>query len=207
MTAKLKHEMIYHDWCPVQSVNMFGVDIVAPRTSDRDPVQYAAFLKCIGVKHFSFGEIITPNDQAKAARCGYGHFTPPGHCWALSGLVIRVADHLRTELGEPIHMRNHWRPQSYNRLVSKSSIESDHPNACAVDLDFGSESSLSSALNMFSLALVSAPMTLTGFASTISIGIGATSLHIGLYSPKGPRYWVYDSYKGEVPDAIKALGK
>ena len=56
--------------------------------------------------------------------------------FAGASIAQNLADTLRDASGGPVILRNAWRPQSYNALVSTSAIDSDHPNACALDLDF-----------------------------------------------------------------------
>lgn len=201
----LRDEMIYHDWCPITTLAFADGAVMfnAPPAMHSDSGQptlteYQAALTCCGVRYFSAKEIATPNDIAKAKGVGYDHFVPPKHCWALSLLVVGIANRLRALIGKPIKMRNHWRPQSYNAIVSSSGIDSDHPNACAVDLDFASEAEREMAMDEL--------VEMDDMAHLMpSIGIDAKTLHIGIMSPCGPRYWTYDSFKGEVPDGIKVM--
>lgn len=97
---------------------------------------FDAYRKACGVKYFSAREACTPRWKAKAKSVGYERFVPPQFVWPWCGLVLKLCDGMRRAIGEPIKLRNLWRPQSYNRLVSTSKITSDHPNGCGADLYF-----------------------------------------------------------------------
>ena len=153
-------------------------------------------------RHFSVPlEVCAPHDMAKAMECGYREFVPPEHMWPVAALLMHIADRCRDAVGEPVTLRNYWRPMSYNRLVSKSSIDSDHPNACGIDLDFASISSRQLAQEH-----VEGLVIRTNNAVRLSIGLGARSLHIGVLN--GSRYWTYGSFDAldeKVPQTFREM--
>ena len=160
------------------------------------------YLDAYGVgRYFNIDEITGPRDKEKAEGCGYVFFVPPVHTFPLLASAVALADILRGASGAPVTMRNSWRPQSYNSAVSSSGIDSDHPNACAVDLDFSSEAAHAKAL-----AVLNGIAYVSGRELQLSVGIGAITLHVGVLSPRGARFWTYDSFKGAVPAGLSGLG-
>ena len=205
-------EMLWHDAAPsyVAEEILRGCHrksiipaTIFPDKSRRgaDKSKFAAHLKANGVgKYFSVDEIVAPNDKAKAASVGYTELVPPTHTWGLSTLLVWIADQIRHEVGSPVAMRNMWRPQSYNALVSSSSINSDHPNACSIDLDFADYLDRGGAETWLAEWIVS-----NDNAARVSVGLGERSLHIGVLSPEGSRWWKYKSYLGEVNPVFKHM--
>lgn len=199
----LAQEMRYHDvstspWA--QSI-VLARDLVdrrgelPPMTGGYAPTirDFGESLRSFGVgRYFSVGELIIPNHTPKAIQAGYAAFVPPPHLWGVTVILLWIADRLRHYACGPVRLRNYWRPQSYNRLVSTSKIDSDHPNACAFDLDFADAA-----------ARERAQAWLEGFAVgwgerlKLSVGYGAQTLHVGVLSPQGRRTWTYDSFAGE----------
>jgi hypothetical protein len=162
---------------------------------------YEQHLVCNGVgKYFSTMEICTPNDQALAKSCGYGMFVPPQHTWGISTLLVWMADQMRDAAGSPVAMRNHWRPQSYNTLVGGKGLDGDHPNACGIDLDFDTGNDRSRA----ELWLAEWVYNTKNYAR-VSVGLGGRSMHVGVLSPKGSRWWEYESYNEVVPAAFREM--
>lgn len=149
---------------------------------------FAEYLERHGVEFFSEREIVTPHKPRKATEAGFDDLTPPPHLWPWALLVVKVGDMVRREVGNPVRLRNLYRPMSYNRLVAKSGIDSDHPNACAGDFDFSSVSHRRTAEQMIRNLAAENPEL------EVSLGMGARSLHVGILSPKGSRSWFYDSY-------------
>lgn len=138
-----------------------------------------------GPRYFSVNEVTRPNQRGKARDCGWEYLVPPMHLWPWVGLVLRVADILRESVGRSVRLRNLWRPHGYNEAVGGAS-KGDHPDACGVDLDFSShqdqrvaEGVLRSLYDIHELQL--------------SVGLGRTSLHVGVLSQRGRRRWFYKS--------------
>ena len=157
--------------------------------------EYMAALE-IG-RHFTVKEVCEPNNASAAEDTGYTWLVPPPPRWPIVGVLLWVADEMRDLVDAPVSMRSLWRPFSYNVQVAKSSIESDHPNACGTDLDFKSAEDREKAMYW-----------LCGFISAnpqleVSVGIGKKTLHVGVLSPQGRRHWTYDSFgDGKVPHQI-----
>ncbi|MGB3763244.1 MAG: hypothetical protein WA966_08475 [Ornithinimicrobium sp.] len=149
---------------------------------------FAAYLSDHRVEFFSLEEIIIPHDAEKARAAGFEELVPPLHLWPWAMLVLRLGDDMRRRLGRPVRLRNLYRPMSYNERVATSGITSDHPNACAGDFDFRSRDDRRTAESLIRDWAARVPDL------EISLGMGDQTLHVGVMSPKGTRYWFYKSY-------------
>lgn len=145
---------------------------------------------CGAGRYFASHEYTRPHSPAKARRVGYAEFVPPQFVWPWVALVVRLGDLMRVASHTPVKLRNLWRPMSYNRLVAKSAIYSDHPNACGGDFYFGTTSACRRAEGLIRGLNDLHPQL------ELSVGFGARNLHVGALSPKGARSWKYKSYKG-----------
>ena len=147
--------------------------------------------QCGAGRFFKQKEYTTPRFPAKARRGGYTVLVPPQFVWPWVALVVRLGDLMREAAGSSASLKNLWRPQKgYNRLVAKSGIKSDHPNACGGDFYFEN-----------SIAARRAEGVIRGLNALhpeleLSLGVGGTNLHVGILSPKGKRTWFYKSFRG-----------
>jgi hypothetical protein len=205
--ADLSNEMLWSDDAP----SSVAEDILrryhrptilpAPRSADRSQKRFEHHLKANGVgEHFSVNEITTPNHVDIASQAGWVDLTPPAFTWGVSCLLVWMADRMRQAANSPVSMRNYWRPQSYNSRVASSGIESDHPNACGLDLDFSSAGARSNAQDWLRDFVSS-----TENVARVSVGLGGQSIHVGVLSPSASRYWTYDSYNEAVPDEFTRM--
>jgi hypothetical protein len=125
-----------------------------------------------------------PHHRDIAADLGYSSFLPR-HDWypRAAGLAL-VADRCRRAARGPVWCRNWWRPDAYNARVSSSGPRSDHPHACALDLDYQDKD-----------ACQRGRAVLEGLDDTdllkMSLGLGSRTTHVGMFSPLGPRSWRY----------------
>lgn len=139
---------------------------------------------------FDIDELIVPKHRYKASMAGFDTFIPPPEFWPLTAVLLKIADSLRAATGKPIGIGNYWRPMSYNRMVANSNIMSDHPNACAFDLDLKDQGHVVESAKILK--------GITMFSNTMSpsVGLGRKTIHIGIFSPKGERSWTYPGYEG-----------
>lgn len=205
---------------------MVGIDAGPQRVSEIDheflirhfggnPVDATAFpdnesgfqdyLDAVGVTYFDAAEIVTPNHPEIAAMCGYMILLPEQGQWKKIGALALFADRLRALVGEPVWMRNWWRPDCYNTAVG-GAPGGDHPDADAVDLDFLSASSRAVAQAYLCSEYwehdIVAPEDIAPGAEfdprlNMSIGLGEATIHLGVLSQNGRRYWLYSSYTDE----------
>jgi len=155
--------------------------------SDEDGLQ--RYLDEVGIKFFSAKEISTPHSDEGAANCGVSELIPPTCSWKNSAAILSVLDKIRAEIKSPITFRNWWRPGCYNGVVGGAK-ESDHLLSKAFDFDFQSSKDRAIAQKIICEELWKKN-------ENIQIGIGCNTLHVGLGSPKGKRYWTYSSLNEE----------
>lgn len=148
---------------------------------------FQAYLAALGVAHFSAHEMLAPHHQSTAERFGYSIFLPPHRWWKRGAALALLSDELRELVGEPVVMRNWWRPSEYNAAVDGAPI-SDHITAHAVDLDYRSAASRRMAeARLRELYVHETWMQL-------SLGLGNQTTHVGIVSPGRRRDWTYSGY-------------
>ena len=189
-------EVVDHEFL----IRHFGGDVVETFAYEETINGFQEFLDATGVVFFSAQEISTPNNQRAASDCGYVNLLPPRGSWHKMAALGMFSDELRSLVGEPIAMRNWWRPPCYNNAVG-GAAGGDHPDADAVDLDFRSSASRALAQgflceNYWSRNIVSSDESANGRAVRLnmSVGVGGNTIHLGLLSSRGRRSWRYGSY-------------
>lgn len=141
------------------------------------------YLDNVGIRYFSAPEIMTPNNEAEAIKCGLDNLIPPKCIWANGGALLSIFERIRELIAGPIMFRNWWRPACYNSLVDGAKA-SDHLLAKSFDIDFRKPHDRAVAQKFLCEQLWKK-------GENVQVGIGCSSLHIGLASPKGKRFWVY----------------
>jgi hypothetical protein len=196
--------MIYHSHAPSRAAEEIlqiyhrKTIIPAPDTAFQDSRRLDLHLRSNDVaRRFNIGEIVKPHKASAAKSVGYTELCPPAHTWGVVALLMWIADELREASGAPVNLRNLWRPQSYNALVAESGIDSDHPNACGMDLDFKGPSEREKALEW-----LIEWVTTSDNAAQVSVGLGGRTLHVGVLTPRGTRHWTYDSWGGRPVPAV-----
>lgn len=183
----------------------FGGTVVDAFEYSDDLAGFQLYLDDVGVQYFSANEITSPNNPSAAHQCGYDILLPEQAGWERIGALALLSDQLRALVDEPVFMRNWWRPPCYNNLVG-GAAGGDHPDADAVDLDFSSATSRAAAQaflceNYWSQDIVApeeiAPGTDLDPRLNLSVGMGGATLHVGLLSANGRRFWFYGSYTEE----------
>jgi len=179
-------------------LDMDYADVDGHEDSTRDFYRY---LKAVGVRYFGKRDRLTvPNNRRKAKQVNYVEFLPPRYLWPLAAIVLRLGDFCREGVGRGVKIRNLWRPQPYNELVSTSGINSDHPNCCGADFDFKTLGDRKIAQGIIFMCAYAFPEL------QISIGIGYKTLHVGALSPMGRRQWLYKSIRKEMPRKRRFFG-
>ena len=183
-------------------VEHFGGTVVDATDYTDDIVGFQAFLDDTGVQFFSANEITTPHNASAAAGCGYQILLPDQDMWARIAALALFSDELRALVGEPIYMRNWWRPPCYNTAVG-GAAGGDHPDGDAVDLDFQSATSRALAQRhlcemYWAQDIVAAEDIAPGSdldpRLNMSVGLGGATIHLGVLSERGRRHWTYSSY-------------
>jgi len=169
------------------AITTFGGSIVNPANYPVTPAGFQQYLDDSGVQHFSATEMLTPHKPTVAGALGYDTFLPPHAWWKRGAALALVADELRRLVGEPVKMRNWWRPAAYNERVDGAAT-SDHVTAHGVDLDYRSADSRRRAearlRELFD----------TEEDLQFSLGLGNQTTHVGILSPGRKRDWLYSSY-------------
>lgn len=160
------------------------------------------FMAMLRIRHFSVGEVVKPRHPAIARQLGYQLFVPPRFLWPTLAVVLMLAEHCRRTVGEPVKLNNAWRPYSYNERVSDSTLRSDHPNGCGVDLAFATSTSRAKAEGF--VRGLHAVMDLR-----LRLGLGYRVLHVGTFAPHGTEEWTYKGYGDEIvsPTVLPGVGR
>lgn len=146
-----------------------------------------SYLDKVGIRYFSSNEIMTPNNEADALKCGLQNLIPPTCIWKNGAALMSVFERIRELIAGPIMFRNWWRPSCYNSLVDGAKA-SDHILAKSFDIDFRKPHDRAVAQKFLCEELWKK-------GENVQVGIGCNSLHVGLGSPKGKRFWTYPTMK------------
>lgn len=163
------------------------------------------YLDAVGVTYFAAWEYVVPNNPSVATSCGYTILLPERGWWPRAAALGLLADRLRALVNEPVTLRNWWRPPCYNEGVG-GAPGGDHPDADALDLDFRSATSRAAAQRYlcdtyWNQDIVPpediAPGSGLNPRLNLSVGLGGVTIHLGLLSSNGRRFWKYASYSNE----------
>jgi hypothetical protein len=163
------------------------------------------YLDEVGVQHVTAPDLVEPYNEDAAAMCGFDLLLPPQSEWEKAAALSLFTDVLTELVGEPIFMRNWWRPDCYNEAVG-GAPGGDHPDADAVDLDFSSPTTRAIAQQFlcetyWNADIVTPDQILPGSdldpRLAMSVGLGGVTIHLGVLSAGGRRFWYYDSYSAE----------
>jgi hypothetical protein len=186
-------------------IRHFGGDDVDPMTFPETTDGFQAYLDAVGVRHFSALEYVTPHNLEVAHECGYTILLPERDRWRKGAALGLLADVLRDLVQEPITLRNWWRPDCYNTGVG-GEPNGDHPDADALDLDFQSAPSRAAAQRYLCETYWDrdiltpdeiAPGSNLDPRLNMSVGLGDITIHLGLLSTNGRRFWKYASYTAQ----------
>jgi hypothetical protein len=177
-------------------IKRFNKNIIPSREKKRSEAGLQTYLDNSGIKYFSAKELMTPHEESDALKCGLENLLPHQCIWPAGVAMLSIFDKIRELIGGPILFRNWWRPTCYNELVAGAK-SSDHLLAKSMDLDFKSPHDRAVAQKFVCEELWKKGVN-------VQVGIGCTSLHIGLGSPRGKRFWPYESVKS---CPVKSLDK
>jgi len=177
-------------------IRQFQKNEIEAKNFKRTETGFQNYLNQMGIKYFSSKEIATPHSENDAEKCGIENLLPPQCAWKNGGALLSIFEKLRETVKAPIIFRNWWRPTCYNSLVEGAKA-SDHLLAKSMDIDFKSPKDRAIAQKLICNELWKK-------GENIQVGIGCNSLHVGLQSPRGKRFWVYGSMQG---CPVKSLDK
>ncbi len=196
LVSEITHEFL---------IDHLGGDPVDPFDFGPDLDSFQLYLNAVGVQHVSAEEIVKPHNAGAAAGCGLSILLPGRDHWKKIGALALFTDELRDLVGEPVHLRNWWRPPCYNSAVG-GAAGGDHPPGDAVDLDFLSPTSRAMAQKHLCETYWQqdilkpseiAPGSNVDPRLNMSVGLGGVSIHLGVLSEKGRRKWKYTSYSSQ----------
>lgn len=83
-----------------------------------DMARYEAFVRALGLRHFSPAEFLFPgNSNAPGASCAGLNALPPEAHWNNIARTARMLDEIRTRLGAPVRILSCYRSPAYNACV------------------------------------------------------------------------------------------
>ena len=183
-------------------IEHFGGTDVDPSGFAETQDGFQVYLDAVGVTYFAAWEYVVPNNVAVAEDCGFTILLPERAWWRKAAALGLLADQLRGLVNEPVTLRNWWRPPCYNAAVG-GAANGDHPDGDALDLDFRSARSRADAQRYLCdtywrrdivEAQDIAPGSNLNPRLNMSVGLGGVTIHLGLLSRNGRRYWKYSSY-------------
>ncbi len=147
------------------------------------------YLRQCGVRNVSARSLTRPNHPDVAARLGFQDFLPPKQWWPRGAALALIVEKLREVTGEPVEVRNWWRPAAYNADPRVGGARNgDHPDACAIDLDYRTPAGRMHAERWLRSLDRSLP------ALKLSLGLGSLTTHVGIGSARGHREWHYPGW-------------
>ncbi len=150
---------------------------------------FSDYLKAAGVRAVTAAELTTPHHPAIAARLGFRDFLPPKEWWPRGAALALLAQRLGVVGGQPVTVRNWWRPAAYNEDPGVAGARNgDHPTATALDLDYASKAARAKAERVLRSLSTEAPWL------RLSLGLGPQTTHVGIGSPRGHREWHYPGW-------------
>ena len=172
-----------------KAIEQFGGHSVDPAHFTNDINGFQRYLASSGVRAFDARELTRPNHPEVAAKLGFSSFLPPQSWWPRGAALALLAQKIEDLVGEPVEVRNWWRPEAYNHDPKVGGAEhGDHLGAFAMDLDYLSARARRRAEHwLHSLSVRDRWLEL-------SLGLGDRTTHIGMLSPHGSREWHYASY-------------
>jgi hypothetical protein len=175
---------------PERAIRHFGGRIVGKTEQYRATTAgLQQYLRDSGVRRFNAERLTRPNHPDIARKYGYETFVPAQQWWARGAALILLAEALEKAIGEPVTIRNWWRPDRYNRDPGvRGAARSDHITAHAVDIDYRSQKSARRAQQWLE------QLARTNAWLRLSLGFGPITTHVGIDSPLGSRRWTYETH-------------
>jgi len=173
-----------------RAIAEFGGRIVEAAQFPNNLQGFQDYLASSGVRSFDAAELTRPNHPKLAAKLGFTSFLPPQQWWPRGAALALLAQKIESLVGEPVEIRNWWRPPVYNSHPMVGGAEhGDHLEGFALDLDYSSSRARQRAERWLRTLIAS-----DGWLE-LSLGLGDRTTHVGILSPRGHREWHYASYR------------
>lgn len=175
----------------------YGRELISPMSYENTVEDLQNYLDDIGgIQNFSAEEMTRPYHQHVAKGCGLDILLPINCRWAGAIAKGLLAEKLREIINQDnngpariIRLRNWFRPKCYNQHPTVGGVEdSDHRWSRGFDLDFANAHDRARAQRYLCQIYKERPFNL-------QVGIGCRSLHIGVGSPNGTRFWTYGTLR------------
>ena len=130
-----------------RAIRHFGGRVRKLQTYDASVKGLQQYLRDSGVRRITAQQMTRPNHPDIAREHGFDNFVPKKEWWPRGRLALALlAEAIEKAIGEPVTIRNWWRPEAYNRdrRVAGAS-RSDHLSAHAIDIDYRSARSAQKA--------------------------------------------------------------
>lgn len=173
----------------------FGYNLISPMSYPETVDGLQTYLDDVGgIFNFNAGEFVAPNHPSVARSCGFDFLLPTQCRWASGATLGLIAQKFRDLINEEnsgstriVRIRNWYRPYCYNsHSTVGGSDESDHRWSRAFDIDFPTAEDRAKAQRFLCQYYKDNPFNL-------SVGVGCRTLHVGIASHNGSRFWVYPS--------------
>ena len=171
-----------------RAIRHFGGRVRKLQSYEKTVKGLQQYLRDSGVHRITAEQMTRPNHPDVAREHGYENFVPQKVWWSRGAALALLAEAIEKAVGEPVTIRNWWRPAAYNRDRRVSGAErSDHVSAHAIDIDYRSARSAENAQRWIEQLRRKQPWL------RLSIGEGPRTTHVGIGSPLGSRRWTYAS--------------
>lgn len=102
-------------------------------SSGFDMARYEAFIRGLGLRHFTPAEFLFPgNSNSPGGRCAGKNALPPETLWGNIAKTARMLDEIRASLGAPVRILSCYRSPLYNTCVG-GATKSPHGRFNAID--------------------------------------------------------------------------
>lgn len=172
-----------------RAIRHFGGKVVNTAYYTESVTGFEQYLRASGVRLLTAEQMTRPHHPEVASALGYRNFLPRREWWPRGAALALLAEKIQRVTGEPLTLRNWWRPEAYNRdWRIEGAKKSDHLTAHSIDLDYPSaESRLRAERWLHTLSKEQRWLEL-------SLGLGPRTTHIGIHSPHGGREWRYPAH-------------
>ena len=174
---------------PERAIRHFGGRLTKPEEYAESVSGFQKYLRDSGVRKVSATQMTRPHHVAIARDVGFDVFLPKKAWWSRGAALALLAQAIEEAIGEPVTIRNWWRPARYNADARVAGAKrSDHLTAHAIDIDYRSRRSAERARRWLEELRRKQPWL------RLSVGSGPITTHVGIDSPLGSRQWTYDKH-------------
>jgi hypothetical protein len=190
-------------------IEQLGGVVSSPLDYENDLADFQSFLNLSKSLKYTAADLSKIGSPDIAKNCGITTLLPPTNCWLRSVALTLLLEKIGAKHDIPVNITSFWRPPCYNKALG-GKRGSDHLEARSIDTSFEiaynrrfAQAYICKNLweeDLFNLGGLDNP---DSKKLNVSVGIGATWMHVGLGSRRGRRFWTYDSYvmRNEAPNS------